>query len=220
MSEIKPEFSRPISADQISGREVREQLTASPAEREALARRLGLREIGSLTALVRLRRVRGGQMIRITGDLQADVVQTCVVSLEPLPAHVEERFQALFAPAHLLPKEPEELAYDTDDSEDPPEVIENGRIDIGELVAQHLSLALDPYPRLPGLTFSHIEDLGEDGIIPDAPNELPPDFADFPEIQAGSAAAAPVSPVPGGGTAGGEGRPNPFAVLANIKPKP
>lgn len=218
---IKPEFSRPINVDQVSGREVRESLSASPAERQALARRLDLQSVNSLTALVRLRRVRGGQMIRITGTLEADVVQTCVVSLEPLPAHVQESFQALFAPAHLVPKEPEELAYDTDDSEDPPEVIEGGRIDIGELVAQHLSLALDPYPRHPGLSFSHIEDLDEDGVIPDAPNEPPPEFIEAYQGDSGneSSNAAPARD-PGAGAEGGAARPNPFAVLANIKSKP
>jgi len=33
------------------------------------------------------------------------------------------------------------------DEEDPPEEIVNGRIDLGEAVAQQLAIALDPYPR-------------------------------------------------------------------------
>jgi hypothetical protein len=36
-----------------------------------------------------------------------------------------------------------------DESEDPEPVID-GKIDAGELVAQYLSLAIDPYPRLEG----------------------------------------------------------------------
>ena len=36
-------------------------------------------------------------------------------------------------------------------------------IDIGELVAQHLSLALEPYPRRPGVTFAGIDDDADAG---------------------------------------------------------
>jgi hypothetical protein len=36
------------------------------------------------------------------------------------------------------------------DEEDPAEELTDGRIDLGEVVAQQLAVALDPYPRAPG----------------------------------------------------------------------
>ncbi|ASG21886.1 YceD family protein [Nitrospirillum viridazoti] len=215
MADMAPEFSRPVIADKVSARESVEKITATPAERAALAKRLDLVTLDSLTALVRLRRIRGGQMVRVTGELEAEVVQSCVVTLEPLPAHVRDTFQALFAPAHLVPKDEDELDnLGLDDEADPPEPIENGRIDIGELVAQHLSLALDPYPRKADAErFVHVEDWEGEGEFPDAPNEPPPDMEGADEVESpADDAAAPARDA-------GEEKPNPFAALAKLRPK-
>lgn len=216
MADMTPEFSRPVFADKISSRESVEKITATPAERVALAKRLDLVSLDSLTALVRLRRIRGGQMVRVTGELEAQVVQRCVVTLEPLPVPVRDTFQDLFAPAHLVPKD--EAGLETlglDDEVDPPEAIENGRIDIGELVAQHLSLALDPYPRkVDAERFVHVEDWEGEGEFPDAPNEPPPEKAVAEdELESPLAGAATQA-----GDAG-DGKPNPFGALAKLRPK-
>ncbi len=45
-------------------------------------------------------------------------------------------------------------AFDEDDEW--PEPIVEGRIDIGEAVAQQLALALDPYPRKPGISLEDV----------------------------------------------------------------
>jgi uncharacterized metal-binding protein YceD (DUF177 family) len=112
-----------------------------------LAVRLGLIELPALAAAVRLRRARGGRYVEIDGSLHATVVQTCVVTLEPVPATLEEPFALLLGPigggAEDGPSS--ELIIDLDQ----PEPLESDTIDIGELVAQQLSLALDPYPRAP-----------------------------------------------------------------------
>jgi uncharacterized metal-binding protein YceD (DUF177 family) len=162
-SALRPEFSRPVPADSVQAREVVQTIEASAEEREVLARRFELEAIGRLVATVRLRRVRGGTMVRVVGELDADVVQTCVASLESVPAKVSERFDALFAPSELIPDDDDDdVLIDTESlGEDLPEPIVDGRIDIGELTAQHLSLALDPYPRAPGAVFEPFEEHDE-----------------------------------------------------------
>jgi len=148
-----PEFSRPVIAEQVSTSGITRVIEATPAERAALARRFDLVAIDRLAARLSLKRVRG-EFIRVTGTLDAEVVQTCVVTLEPVPATVADAFSALYAPDHLLPQaEDEEVEVSfasAADEEDVPEAMPGGIIDIGELAAQHLSLALDPYPRRPG----------------------------------------------------------------------
>ncbi|WP_207456151.1 DUF177 domain-containing protein [Azospirillum sp. SYSU D00513] len=151
-----PEFSRVIRADAVHRSPVTETIEATEAERHALAARLELESIDRLTATVTLKSARGGQMVQVNGTLEADVVQTCVVTLEPVPAHVSERFSALFAPEHLV-EDFDEEEIDLEallSDEDQPEPMENGRIDIGELTAQHLSLGLDPYPHAEGVEFA------------------------------------------------------------------
>lgn len=175
-----PEFSRRVIADTVSTAGTERTIEANPAERAALATRFDLFAIDSLTARVKLRRIRG-EFIRVTGDLVADVVQRCVVTLEPVPQHVDDSFEALFAPDHLIPKEEEEIevSFATGAEEDAPEPMDNGSIDIGELVAQHLSLALDPYPRKPGVAFEEIDDPYE----PEPEEEKPNPFAKLASLK-------------------------------------
>ena len=143
----EPEFSRPFPADRLGQDVITETLLAGPAECAALARRLKLVELSQLSAVVTLERTLGG-LIHVGGRLEADVVQTCVVTLVEFPSHVEDSFAVDFgnAPAEFGDE------IDLDPDYDPPEPIEGGIIDLGELVVQYLALALDPYPRAPGAT--------------------------------------------------------------------
>lgn len=161
--EPQPEFSRIVKADSVQRGEVVEVIEADEAERTALAARFELEAIGRLKATVRLTCVQGGAMIRVVGELEADVVQTCVVTLESVHNSVTDSFESLFAPPEMAPDSSDELEFDASMAdEDIIEPIVNGRIDIGELTAQHLSLALDPYPRCPGVELPDaVQDDGE-----------------------------------------------------------
>jgi len=141
---IVPEFSRLLAADSIGSRVQRREILADPAEREALARRFGLLSLDRLTAVLELRR-HAGEVIGLAGHLVGDVVQSCVVSLAPVPAHIEADFEASYSAA-----EAELPAIDVDPlGHDGPEPLIDGKIDLGEAVAQQLAIALDPYPRAP-----------------------------------------------------------------------
>ena len=141
----EPEFSRPFAADRLGQAAVTETLLAGPAECTALAKRLRVVEVTQFSTVVTLERTLGG-LIHVSGRLEADVVQTCVVTLADFPSHVEDSFALDFgnAPAEFG----DEIEVDPD--YDPPEPIEDGVIDLGELATQYLALALDPHPRAPG----------------------------------------------------------------------
>ncbi|WP_374650385.1 DUF177 domain-containing protein [Dongia sp.] len=140
-------FSREIEAASVSARATERRIEAKPDERAALAEVLDLRAIDRLTATLWLRRLASG-LIEVKGELEGEVVQTCVVTLEPVPATVRESFRLTFGDAEPEPAL-DEIDIHFDDS-DPPEPIEDGKIDLGALVAEQLSLALDPYPRKEG----------------------------------------------------------------------
>lgn len=140
-----PEFSHPVPVDRIGATWSHFPIEAGAEERAALAKRFDLVELGRLKAVVRLRRVRAGSFVKLAAEIEAAVVQTCVVSLEPVPAAVSEKLELLFGPIEGSRAERQEIEVSADLDE--PEPIEDGVIDIGEIVAQQLSLALDPYPR-------------------------------------------------------------------------
>ncbi|MBB4304807.1 uncharacterized protein GGD81_003871 [Rhodobium orientis] len=87
----------------------------------------------------------------LKGRLEADVVQSCVVTLEPVPQHLDEDIDLTFLPPEDAARRKPEDELDIDpDAEDPPEILEHGRIDLGTVLLEHFALGLDPYPRKEG----------------------------------------------------------------------
>jgi uncharacterized metal-binding protein YceD (DUF177 family) len=168
MTEAVLEFSRPIRVDQVSTRGIELDLTAKPSELKALADRFGLVELKDLEASLRLKLIANGTMVRMTGVLTASVVQTCVVSLEPVENEVRESFSVTFSAEAEAELGEIDLSIDEDD---PPEAIVDGTIDVGEVVAEYLALALDPFPRKPGAQYV------ETGEQPAAPEKKANPFA-------------------------------------------
>lgn len=143
------EFSRPFAVDALGAEEIVRDIEAKPAEREALARRLGLLALGSLKASLRLRSRENGPLIQVSGRFSAEVTQACVVTLDPVEQSLSGDFEMTYS------REPLPEAAGTGDveltlaDEDPPELVEEGAIDLGEAAVQQLAVALDPYPRRP-----------------------------------------------------------------------
>lgn len=88
--------------------------------------------------------------VRVTGTVRAEITQTCVVTLEPLNAVVEEAVTATFVPegSRLARNEIDGGAFVLDaEGPDMPEPFTGGRIDVGALAEEFFALGIDPYPR-------------------------------------------------------------------------
>lgn len=140
-----PEFSRLVRLDTLSAQPRAVSVEADDAERGALAARFDLVAIDLLNATAEC--VRDGDVINVTGTLAADVVQSCVASGEPVPAHVAEQFRLRFVPTVALEVHAEEIELSEEDCD----VIgyTGSAIDLGEAVAETLALSLEPFPRSP-----------------------------------------------------------------------
>lgn len=146
MNDLVPEFSRLIGVERIPDQGCEEILSPKPNEQAALAKRFDLLELTHMKAVLTLKpELRG--TIAAFGRLRADVVQQCVVTLEPLTTRINAPLKVLFIPAHLQNTHAE--SGDVDTVEEDIEYYTGGKIDLGEWVAQHLGLNLDPYPRKP-----------------------------------------------------------------------
>ncbi|MDN3564259.1 YceD family protein [Paeniroseomonas aquatica] len=135
-----PEFHRPVPLGTVGQAGRRLALEATPEECAALAGRLGILDLASLTASLQLLPEEGGS-VRVEGRLVARLTQACVVSLDPVGQAVDEEIAF-----RLLPpgREPQDGPDDIDEIESP-----DGIADLGEALAELLALALDPYPRAP-----------------------------------------------------------------------
>lgn len=122
---------------------------ASAEERARIAEVLGLVSLDSLAADYRIHGLAGGGW-RLTGSISAAIVQSCVVSLEPLPAQVEEEFAVEFWRDLDEPEGGEDKAVLGGTDVEPLEV---DTIPVGRIVFETLSGGLDPFPRKEGAAF-------------------------------------------------------------------
>ena len=144
------EFSRPLRVDPLPRDGLTQTIEATADERAALAALNRLPAIARLSAEFRISKWRRG--VRVEGELSARVTQTCVVSLEPFEVEIEEPIDVRFLP--LDPEAPPPAsAGGACDDEDEPDPLVDGKIDLGALAAEFLTLALDPYPRKAGVAF-------------------------------------------------------------------
>jgi hypothetical protein len=138
---MTPEFSHPLVLANVPAEGLTLRLEADAAARARLAERMGLLALHALTAELRLRPEPEG-CIGVRGRMRAEVEQACVVTLDPVAQSVDEEVAWRLLPAGMEP---------TDGDDDPDDIeTEDGVADLGEALAQQLSLALDPYPRAPG----------------------------------------------------------------------
>ena len=144
-----PELSRPLRVDKVPAGGMQERIIARPAEKKALAVRFDLIDLPKLEAELNVDPTRG-KMFAVTGTLKAEIVQLCGVTMEPLTTRIMDTIDVLFAPPAILdPKAAPQVDLGCDD--EVPEPIVDGHIDLGELVAQHLAIAIPLYPRKEGL---------------------------------------------------------------------
>ncbi|GAC1344179.1 MAG: DUF177 domain-containing protein [Acetobacteraceae bacterium] len=132
------EFSRPFALDRLGPVPMAQEVEASESERVAIASRLGIPAVGRLVCRFRLRRA-GETVIAAAGELEAEVTQVCVVSLDEFAQTVREAFTVEFVPRgsesdDADPEAPDQIPY------------EGGALDLGEAATEQLALALDPYP--------------------------------------------------------------------------
>jgi uncharacterized metal-binding protein YceD (DUF177 family) len=154
-----PALTEPLPLDRIGTRTIVVEIDADAEARAALAERFGLLDLESFTAKAGIRRRRDTGWIELRGQLKASVVQACVVSLEPVSSQVEAEIDELFDdnPAG------DAVEIDLDPLAEDPEPLDGGALDVGEVIAQTLSLAIDPYPRAPGADLETLNETGEVG---------------------------------------------------------
>ena len=144
MTDTIPEFCRLVPLARLGSAPFRQQIEATTSEREKLSRRFDLLALDRLTATVELHR-QGDDVIVLEAAFEAEFVQSCVVTLEPVEGAVSDRFMLVYGPA-----EAEQREIGSQQAEAAFEPLNRDVIDIGEAVAQELSLSLPVFPRHPG----------------------------------------------------------------------
>lgn len=141
-------FSETVRLNEIGERLTR-TLEPDAAARTRIAKALDLASLDSLVGQLTVEPAMEGW--RLTGRVMAEAVQTCGVTLEPLPVSIDETFSVDLVEHE--PETPEDDEIEIDMDVDTPDVIQDGKIDLGAYLVEELSLNLDPFPRKPGAEF-------------------------------------------------------------------
>ena len=141
------EFSRPLQVDRVPNLGSRDRIAANEKECAALAIRLAIPKLYSLSAFLTSSPWRGGGL-KITGPLQAEYDQISVVSLESFRTKTEIDVVRYFLPPHK----------GANPNEEDVDIIHNAVVDLGEILAETLALELAPYPRMPGEVFEDVQE--------------------------------------------------------------
>ena len=152
-------FAHHLRIDQIRDGELFE-LAADDAERNAIAQRLGLQALSRLEARAMLHRA--DQVIRAEGRVMASLDQDCVITGEPVPAHIDEPFELMFMPEPQVDRFAEEIELAPTDCD--VAFHDGSTIDLGAAIADTLALALNPFPRSAGADAA----LKEAGVLTEA----------------------------------------------------
>ena len=157
---IEQEWSYFIEAEDIDAKGTKISIAASEEERRHLSSRLSLEKIDYLEADLTLARQSGSVAVHVQGSFRAKVTQICVVTLEPFDSDMEGEVEGWFADRESTVSFTEakrerdvmklQGEIEITDERDDPEPMIAGMIDVGELVVQHLSLALPAYPKKEG----------------------------------------------------------------------
>ncbi|SIP93454.1 MULTISPECIES: hypothetical protein [unclassified Bosea (in: a-proteobacteria)] len=154
-----PALSHPVRVEQIRPRGTQVTLQAEADQLAAIAKTLGLASVETLDARYDLSR--NGERVKLEGRIKAQFHQICVVSVESFPVVLDVPIKLDLVPASdpifaVREAGSDEGAIDIEvmlNEADPPEPIVDGVIDLGAITQEFLALALDPYPRKPGVAF-------------------------------------------------------------------
>ncbi|MCP5382186.1 MAG: DUF177 domain-containing protein [Kordiimonadaceae bacterium] len=147
---IENEFSRIFNLDLIKKNGSEVEYKATDEECKNLAIRFSIPKVVSLSARCILKKLED----KLFGDyslfveMEAEVIQQCVLTLDDVSESIKENFSIIFKRISLS-EEAEGLSkeIDFDADEEDIVIIHDKEVDIGEYIAEYLSLAMNPYPR-------------------------------------------------------------------------
>ena len=175
--DVRGAWNEVVALNEAQRATVKRTLCADEAARGRIAKALGLESLDRLEADMRVAPWLDG--VEISGRWTARVGQICGVTLEPFESDLEGEIHLRALPeGSSALGEPDEAGGELDldpEADDPPDRLESDRIDLAAYLVEDLALAIDPFPRKPGVAFE----------APEQPGELSP-FAVLAKLKGGA----------------------------------
>ncbi len=165
MKHIEPPLQHLFDLSDLSQAGAEVTVAAKPEDLPGLAKWAGVDSVKKFSATVTLRRLSQSRF-DFDANFTAIVVQSCVVTLEPVESRITRQITRELQLAPRLPRdEAGELTLAAGD-DDVPETIMSLDYDLAAPLLEEFVLAIDPYPRKAGVAFTP-------PVEPEAPQSSP-----------------------------------------------
>lgn len=168
------DFSFNLAVSDVQAEERTYKLIASKADLSVLKERFNLMALRDFGANVSVSYDPKTKAIWIRGDIAADLIQRCVITLGEVPEQVAENFELMLVSPEMAEQLDEDEVY-LDPKAPDYDAFEGEYLPVGEMVAQTLSVLMNPYPKQAG---AEIEVQAQQGIsVNEELEEKPNPFA-------------------------------------------
>lgn len=155
---MQKDFSYTLNIDDLKQTEQRYDIKADFDNLNVIKEILQIEDVKSFEAHVCLKLSRKQHRLDIKGEVKADVVLKSVITLENFEKTYVVPF-SLWYDTDLTYQDLQDMDFSVFD--DAPDIIENNQIDLVQICLEHLSLALDDYPRKEGEAFNFRSEFDE-----------------------------------------------------------
>ena len=151
-------FSYPLKLEDMSAAVKKYNLKADTDDLTYIKELMNVPGVKSFEADISVKLRKKDHEADVWGNLKAVVTQTSVVSLEDFDQTYQTDFKLKFDTKMTL-SEQLELERETDDV---PDIFENGKIDLAAIAMEQLALILDDFPRKKGEVFEFVSEFDEE----------------------------------------------------------
>ena len=135
-----------LDVDEVHAEGRTYKLRATKSQLSDLVDRFKLVALNSFSAEISVQSEAKADTVWIRGNIEADLVQQCVVTLGDVPEQVSDSFELMLVSPELAEKMDEDEVY-LDPKAPDYDAFEGPTIPVGDIVAQTLSVLMDPYPK-------------------------------------------------------------------------
>ncbi len=143
-------FSYPIVVDELTASEKKYHLEANNQDLDYLKEVLKVENVKSFSADMRLKYNKKEHRLNVWGSVNAELELQSVISLENFYKTYNPEFAVVYDTKATLKDIKElEIAFD----EDEPDIIPDGKLDLGQVAIEQVALVMEDNPRKEGEVF-------------------------------------------------------------------
>lgn len=150
---MQKEFSYPLPIEELGQGEQNYKLKADKEQLITLAEILQVPAVNNFNADIRLKFQKKRGVLEVYGTVKANLSLISVISLESFDKDYVADFKLTYDTNATYE---DVYAEDDDITEDVPDIIYDGKIDLGDIAIEQIALVMEDHPRKEGETFEAI----------------------------------------------------------------